>query len=315
MISVIVPVYNAGKYLHRCIDSILRQTYPDFELLLIDDGSKDNSGPICDESAQKDSRVRVFHQENKGVIAARSVGIRNAKGDYIYFVDADDSILPDTLNTMLPYMTPEVDVVIFESKDDCVYSNVEYANALLKFNYWVVWGKLFRRELFDDFVMDIPRYFRVGEDFLTNLKLLKNLHGHVVCKSINKYIYNVNNPYSVQVTMKFDYEYEKNIVIAVDDIVKGLPFYADIYRNVIAWKLVYLGGMIGLCYNVDYKDCWIVSLLEEVKDLPLTIKERVIVASVKRKILRVILISEKKLKNFIRRIMIVICKGSNRCAH
>lgn len=89
-ISVIVPVYNTEKYLHRCIDSILAQTFTDFELLLIDDGSKDNSGTICDEYAAKDSRVRVFHKENGGVSSARNLGLDNAKGEWISFVDSDD---------------------------------------------------------------------------------------------------------------------------------------------------------------------------------------------------------------------------------
>ena len=90
LISIIVPVYNTEKYLHRCIDSILAQTYQDFELLLIDDGSKDSSGAICDEYAAKDARVRVFHKENGGVSSARNVGLDNARGEWITFVDADD---------------------------------------------------------------------------------------------------------------------------------------------------------------------------------------------------------------------------------
>ena len=89
-ISVIVPVYNTEKFLHRCIDSVLVQTYKDFELLLIDDGSKDSSGAICDEYAEKDARVRVFHKENGGVSSARNLGLDNAKGEWITFVDADD---------------------------------------------------------------------------------------------------------------------------------------------------------------------------------------------------------------------------------
>ena len=93
-ISVIVPVYNAEKYLHRCIDSVLAQTYTDFELLLIDDGSKDQSGEICDEYAQKDARVRVFHQENGGVSSARNLGLDNAKGEWVTFVDSDDWAKP-----------------------------------------------------------------------------------------------------------------------------------------------------------------------------------------------------------------------------
>ena len=91
-ISVIIPVYNTEKYLHRCINSILTQTYTDFELLLIDDGSTDSSGTICDEYAAKDARVRVFHKENGGVSSARNLGLDNAQGEWITFVDSDDYI-------------------------------------------------------------------------------------------------------------------------------------------------------------------------------------------------------------------------------
>lgn len=90
MISIIVPVYKAEKYLHRCVDSILAQNYADFELLLIDDGSIDNSGIICDTYAAMDVRVRVFHKENGGVSSARNLGLENARGEWVTFVDSDD---------------------------------------------------------------------------------------------------------------------------------------------------------------------------------------------------------------------------------
>lgn len=89
-ISVIVPVYNVEKYLRQCIDSVLLQSYVDFELLLINDGSKDSSGKICDEYAARDSRVRVLHKENGGVSSARNLGLDNAQGEWIMFLDADD---------------------------------------------------------------------------------------------------------------------------------------------------------------------------------------------------------------------------------
>ncbi len=89
-ISVIVPVYNAEKYLRKCIESILAQTFTNFELLLINDGSKDNSGAICDEYAEKDSRIRVFHKENGGVSSARNKGVLQSNGTYLAFSDADD---------------------------------------------------------------------------------------------------------------------------------------------------------------------------------------------------------------------------------
>ena len=101
MISVIVPVYRVEPYLRQCVDSILSQTYEDLEVLLIDDGSPDRCGEICDEYQRQDTRVRVFHTENRGVSAARNLGLRVAKGEYIGFVDSDDWIEPDMYEVLL----------------------------------------------------------------------------------------------------------------------------------------------------------------------------------------------------------------------
>lgn len=114
-ISIIVPVYNVEQYLNFCIDSILAQVYTDFEVLLIDDGSTDNSGKICDEYSEKDSRISVFHKENGGVSSARNVGLDNASGKYICFVDADDWIE----NTYVQYIIENIgnaDIMFF---DEC----------------------------------------------------------------------------------------------------------------------------------------------------------------------------------------------------
>lgn len=100
MISIIVPVYKVEKYLPKCIESILNQTYKDLELILIDDGSPDNCPQICDEYAKKDSRIVVVHQKNKGVSAARNAGLNLAKGEYIGFVDPDDFVAPEMYETM-----------------------------------------------------------------------------------------------------------------------------------------------------------------------------------------------------------------------
>lgn len=99
-VSVIVPVYKAEKYLNRCVDSLLAQTFKDFEVLLIDDGSPDKSGEMCDEYARKDSRVRVFHKENGGVSSARQMGIDNARGEYTIHADPDDWVEPDMLEEL-----------------------------------------------------------------------------------------------------------------------------------------------------------------------------------------------------------------------
>ena len=95
--SVIVPIYNVEKYLSRCIDSVLSQTFADFELILVDDGSPDNCPEICDKYVQKDHRIKVVHKENGGLVSARQAGVSIAKGDYIFNLDGDDAITPDAL--------------------------------------------------------------------------------------------------------------------------------------------------------------------------------------------------------------------------
>ena len=110
-ISIIVPVYKVEQYLYRCLDSIVAQTFTDWECLLIDDGSPDDSGAICDEYAEKDSRFRVIHQKNSGVSAARNAGLAVARGEWIGFVDSDDWIEPDFCKTLL--------VAIEQTGKDC----------------------------------------------------------------------------------------------------------------------------------------------------------------------------------------------------
>ena len=103
-ISVIVPVYQAEKLIHDCVESVLRQTFQDWELLLIDDGSRDTSPAICDEYASRNDRIRVFHKPNGGVSSARNLGLLEARGDYIAFLDADDQYEPQALETMWSLM-------------------------------------------------------------------------------------------------------------------------------------------------------------------------------------------------------------------
>ena len=115
LISIIVPVYNAANYLSKCIESIVNQPYSRFEILLIDDGSKDESGAICDKYAEEDERIKAFHKDNGGVSSARNLGLSVAQGEYVMFVDADDSLESNALQT-LAYKVAEkkYDIVIFE---------------------------------------------------------------------------------------------------------------------------------------------------------------------------------------------------------
>lgn len=133
MISIIIPVYNVEKYLNRCVDSVLAQTFTDFELILVDDGSTDNSGKICDEYAEKDSRICVIHKQNSGPSDARNAGLDVAKGEYIYFVDSDDYVESDLLEKIIPYMQEGCQLVSFEflieSDDGSVKPFVYFASG------------------------------------------------------------------------------------------------------------------------------------------------------------------------------------------
>lgn len=129
-ISVIVPVYKVEQYIHECVDSILAQTFSDFELILVDDGSPDNCGAICDEYAAKDCRVRVIHQENQGVSAARNAALDAAKGEFVAFIDSDDVIDPHYLEILFNAMGDDIDIVNcmskwFEDGNEVICANTE----------------------------------------------------------------------------------------------------------------------------------------------------------------------------------------------
>lgn len=176
-ISVIVPVYKVEKYLHRCVDSILAQSYTDFELILVDDGSPDHCGEVCDEYALGDKRVRVIHQENGGLSAARNAGIDVANGEFLFFVDSDDLIHPQTLEWERQALQESgADIAICsiqrfsnideieEESDGVEYCELEAEEKLFAENtdlarYVSSCGKLYRRELFSDLRFPAGRLF------------------------------------------------------------------------------------------------------------------------------------------------------------
>lgn len=299
-ISVIVPVYNAERYIKKCIESILSQTYSDIECLLIDDGSKDLSGHICDEYTLKDKRVRVVHQENKGELDARAEGVRISQGEWLYFVDSDDIIMSDTLDSMLSYVEEGVDVVAFESQVEGKFSKVDYAKILLGFQLLPVWGKLYRRCLFNDYVLGIPRFFKVGEDFLTNLRLLSNIKGTVVCKAQHKYIYNRSNPESVQLKHISSYAYERSMILEVGMTLTAMPEYSAMEQAHFKWLIAYLGGMIGLRYQIDYRENWIKDIQTKSQKFPLSWKDKMVISAININVCRWVLVVEKSSKRFLR---------------
>lgn len=179
-ISVIVPVYKAEKYLHRCVDSLLAQTFPDIEILLIDDGSPDRSGEICDEYAKKDSRVRVFHKENGGVSSARNVGLDNAIGEFLTFIDADDWINVDCFEKGIFLLKRDnLDILQYSYKmiseeDESIISVHDYECAPMNWQDFVqmdhflvcVWGNFIRMSIVEKHHLRFDEELHLAEDQL-----------------------------------------------------------------------------------------------------------------------------------------------------
>lgn len=187
LISLIIPVYNVEKYIRECIDSVICQSYKNIEIIIVDDGSRDNSGKICDKYAENDRRIQVIHKKNEGVSKARNVGIEMAKGKYISFVDADDIINKEYVKTLYNLCKGEnADISICGTEDfDCsgkIFSkSLRYKNnlnseeglkELLNEKYYtcVVWAKMYKRELFNDIAFNEST--KIAEDLEIIYKLI-----------------------------------------------------------------------------------------------------------------------------------------------
>lgn len=225
-ISVVVPVYKAEKFLHCCVDSILSQTFEDFELLLVDDGSPDGSGEICDAYAKADSRVRVFHITNSGANRARALGVaESAECEYITFVDSDDSLPPTALEELYALANEEYDIIIGNyDRNPKHYAGGEIDKLDLVRKVFCSdiasspYAKLFRKELFDDKTFDLPRDFVMGEDLVMNLRLIFACRRKIMVAQIVVYHYN-DNAEGIMNTFNYTLEYvEKSYRLKKDAI-------------------------------------------------------------------------------------------------
>jgi len=258
-ISVIVPIYKAEKYLVHCINSILAQTFTDFELLLIDDGSPDNSGKICDEYAKKDFRVKVFHVINRGVSSARNIGLDNAKGIWIFFIDSDDWIGEDYLNDLLSKSEDSQCVfsgytefisngcyiensIKLKDKIDIYTESFNQLDNLSLFNY--CWGKLYRRDIIELKQLRFSLDYSYGEDKLFVLQYILQIDYVSISESIS-YIYRITanglskKMYHYNVIMQWKHEI-LNLFTFIDIRMKGNPlFRSDIMGKFNVFFILY----------------------------------------------------------------------------
>lgn len=220
-ISVIVPVYNVEKYLTRCIDSILTQTFTDYELLLIDDGSSDNSGKICDEYAKNDKRIRVFHKTNGGVSSARNTGIQEAKGDWLIFMDADDYFLDNAFPFIFNSISKYSDYYVLVAGFRVIYENgleisrVKYKHdRILLSPLRSLWYRDFysrpgntiiRKDAFDT-IGKYDEHLSYNEDLEFSIRLLSYYKPVILTKEIMAYVKTSGS------ASTFSHSYEKDFV-------------------------------------------------------------------------------------------------------
>lgn len=268
LISVIVPIYNVEKFLPKCIESVLRQTYQNLEILLVDDGAKDSSGAICDKYAQTDSRITVIHKENSGVSDTRNIAVGKAKGDYFCFIDGDDNITEDYIETMYRLASTEnADFTMCsyiykwadgkekrtrntEFSDETIFRDTG-VDALRKMLYGKIYAptstcKLFRKNKSN---IVFPRY-TTGEDVLAAVDYFKNA-AHVAM--INKPCYNyMQNENSVMHT--FNPEKIFDTVLTADEIYKKCENLSPAIKKAAAYYLIEK-NLIVLMKLYGHKEC------------------------------------------------------------
>ncbi|MBQ8828028.1 MAG: glycosyltransferase [Clostridia bacterium] len=278
LISILVPVYNVEKYLRQCIDSIIAQIYKNIEIILVDDGSTDSSGTICDEYSKKDSRIKVIHQKNQGLAAVRNVGISAARGEYIGFVDSDDFIAPDMYSDMLDLIQKyEADLAVcsieytdaggisskaqrnFPFSDGCV-DKIKYMDALCGTHCGMLapaWNKLYKRYLFNG--INYPNG-KLHEDEAV-IHHICHACNKIVCTQKKYYFYRqrsesiMNNPFTVK---RFD---------NTDALIERVKFFKENGYGSLVEKAEYFAynDFLMMCKNIKKIDKTIFAKLNELR--------------------------------------------------
>lgn len=299
LVSIIIPVFNADRYIKHCVSSIFQQTFSDWELILVDDGSLDNSGKICDEMSALDCRVKTFHNINAGASAARLFGVDKANGEYFCFVDADDFLPQDALECLCQNVNG-VDIIaggycrIYDNQksDYCRLSSIciqsdEYLLMLLSGN-WKLYGpvaKLFRRSLFDNKMPIIPKEVKVGEDLLMNVFLA--LHAKHI-KFIPNIVYNYNQILtSATHTFKYTLEYMRVYLQILDKILEdGNIGKREELLNHYKLTMIYNVMLDDVNEDINYHSPYLKVLCK--LQMSLSYKERLIVWLIHYRLLRII---------------------------
>lgn len=261
-ISIIMPAYNAAAFIEKCLDSILKQSYGNFEVIIVNDGSKDNTLDIIKAYAEKDERIKVISQKNGGVSAARNTALKNVTGKYITCVDADDSLPENALYDMLAIMEDGVDFVIGSHteirilRDDHIEKAREFTPSELESKFidfdsviWWPWGKLFRADIIRENNMLYDTNMTFGEDHIFNLLYAKSITGKTVVTP--KLVYNYHSIRGGLCSKCYAQmnEFQKYTLLRIADFFGGIDSFPYEYKSFFAGS--YLKGL------VEYYAAWL----------------------------------------------------------
>lgn len=266
LISVIVPVYKVEKYLDRCVESIVNQTYKNLEIILVDDGSPDNSSALCDEWAEKDSRIKVIHKENGGVSAARNAAIDIANGEFIGFVDSDDYIdkdMYDVLYKQLISTQSDLSVVgvYYGERTDSFASNNVYSKEetqlflfnqrdYMAFNGYLV-NKLYKSEIIRVNHIRLNKDVTMGEDMCFNFDYISHIKKMCASDYCGYHYEYRDDSCTNSMDAKLNYS-----IISVTEYFLSNAADKSLYKSVVAWSLRFWIGIINdmVNYNQDIKN-------------------------------------------------------------
>lgn len=261
LLSIIVPAFNIENYISRCLENLINQNYKNIEIIVVDDGSKDKTGEIIDRYVQKDSRIKVIHKKNEGVSIARNTGIDIAKGDYIGFVDGDDTVDEEMFEVLIENAVKyDADIshcgykMVFPSRTDYYYNtediliqnNYDGLKDLLKADRIEpgLWNKIYKSNLFDD--IRLNPIIKYNEDLLANFYLFKKSTKSVF---YDKCMYNYMIRKGSAATKKISKNKILDPILVMKEIKNSLEKDSDLYK--IVYRR-YLGALIGVCRN---KEC------------------------------------------------------------
>lgn len=275
-LSIIIPVYNVERYIRKCLDSIQQQSYADFELLLVDDGSQDESFFICQEYGQRDSRISVFQQHNQGPSAARNLGIRHARGNYISFIDADDYIMPTMFAELIQGMKESgsdlvispmtVEYVYFKNKrmlrpeldfDGKISISKEHAAEILSlFETALInspCARLYKSSIIQDYDIKMPDGVHYAEDLIFNIEYLK------YCRSLfilNQSLYYYTKKKEGSLTTSYRPQQFHSVNLAHDKALEYLLGSVGIQGELEPKAYyIFVPNTIISFINLFYKDC------------------------------------------------------------